>query len=49
MVVSAKVVAQVIEAVQHQVTKAVLDQGEQAGEIQERVERIVMEKIAEAV
>ena len=38
-----------IEAVQQQVAKALPDQGEQTEQIQEKVEQLVMEKIAEAV
>jgi pimeloyl-CoA synthetase len=39
----------VIEAVQRQVTETVQDQGGQPDKLQEKVEQIVMEKIAEAV
>jgi hypothetical protein len=46
--VADKVVAQVVETVQQQV-EAVLDQGGQGEKLQEKVEQIVMEKIAEAV
>jgi hypothetical protein len=47
--VAEKVVAQVLETVQQQVTEAVQDQGGQAKKLKEKVEEIVIEKVAEAV
>jgi hypothetical protein len=47
--VAGKVIAQVLETVQQQVTEAVADQAGQTKELQDTVERMVMEKVAETV
>ena len=47
--VAEKLVAQVLETVQQQVAAAVQDQGAPSAGLQEKVEQIVMEKIADAV
>lgn len=47
--VAQKVIAQVLETVQQQVTEAVADQSGQAGDLQKKVEQMVIEKVAEAV
>jgi hypothetical protein len=47
--VAEKVVAQVLATVQQEVTEAVRDQGGDADKLQEQVEQIVMEKVADAV